>query len=344
LRRIALIPVVALGLALATPAAAQLNDNRGLYDRIDRLERDIQTMQAQAARGGTTVVNSPAVGGGTSVSPPPSIPTPARVTQLDERVDQLEDLVRALTGKVEEATYKAQQTQKQLERMQADIDLRFKELGPATPAPATSTQPPATPPQPGGVSMPGPGAGGGVLAVPKNSAEGPGPAPGPQALGAVSDKDIKRPPAAEPPPGQAPVLTPPASVLIKDPQALYKDAYDRLQRNDTAGAEDEFKTFLKKYPDHQLAGSAQFWLANIVFVRQDYANSALAFLEAYKKYPKTTKAPDMLWMASQSFAKLDPPRKPEACKTLEMLFRDHPNMPDHVRRGATQDKQKLGCK
>jgi len=332
LRRIALIPLLALGLALAHPASAQITDNRGLYDRIDRLERDIQTLQTQLARSGgagSTVITSPALsaGGNPIVASAPM--SPARASQLDERVDQLDDLVRDLTGKLEEITYKTQQTQKQLERMQADIDLRFRELQPGGAVPAT------TPAVPLGVSMPGPAA----PIPPKNGADGPGLAPGPQVLGVLTVPDGKRSGAE-----QAPVLTPPSSVAApKEGVALYDDAYSKVQSGDYAGAEAEFKAFLSANPNHQRALSAQYWLADLMFVRQDYKNSAAAFLETYKKDPKSTKAPDMLWKVAQSFARLDPPDKTDACKALNLLFAQHPTMSDNVRRGASQDKQKLGC-
>lgn len=337
MRRIALIPLLALGLALASPASAQLTDNRGLYDRIDRLERDIQTLQAQLARGGnpgTTVVTSPALSAGSTPMSSGAPMSAARTSQLDERVDQLEDLVRDITGKLEEANYKTLQTQKQLERMQADIDLRFKELQTVGGAPAPAAQP--------GLSMPA--ASGSALPVPpKNGADGPGLAPGPQVLGVLTGAEAKRL-NAEPPPGQAPVLTPPASVVPpKDAVAIYDDAYAKVQSGDYAGAEAGFKAFLAGNPKHQRAISAEYWLADLMFVRQDYKNSAAAFLETYKKDPKSTKAPDMLWKVAQSFARLDPPDKTDACKALALLFAQHPNMSDNVRRGATQDKQKLGC-
>jgi tol-pal system protein YbgF len=335
-RRIAFLPVLAVLAAFSLPASAQVSDNSDLYNRIDRLERELQTLQAQAARGGvpsTTVVNSPALGGGTSTSygsAGPSNPPGNLAVQLTDRVDQLEDQVQQITGKVEEATHKANEVAAQLQRLQADIDLRFKELqGGATPAPG-STQPPAP-----GVSMPGP-AGAGVN-VGGNASDANGAAPGPQVLGTMSARDLKKAEQA------APAAPAPAATQFKDPQAMYDDAYAKIQGNDYDGAEAEFKAFLTKFPSHQLASNAQFWIADIAFMRKDFKQSATLFLEAYKKYPHNSKAPDMLYKAGASFARLDPPRKSEACTAFKLLFEEQPSMPEHVRRAATADKKTLGC-
>ncbi len=327
MRRIALLPVLAMLVAFSVPASAQVSDNSELYTRIDRLEQSLQALQAQVAAGGvpsTTVVNSPALGGGTTSSF--SSPSPGNVSgnlavQLTDRVDQLETQVQQITGKVEEATHKANEVSAQLQRLQADIDLRFKEL------------------QGGGAAAAAAAAAG--SAVPGGGAEGGGPAagsaPGPQVLGTMAAQDLKK---AE---QQQAASAAAAPVQFKDPQAMYDDAYAKIQSGDYNGAQDRFKAFVAKYPTHQLAANAQFWIADIAYMQKDFRQSAAMFLEAYKKYPKNSKAADMLYKAGASFARLDPPRKTEACTAFKLLFEEHPSMPEHVRRAADADKKTLGC-
>ena len=213
MRRIVLFTALAALMAFSAPAFAQYSaDNRPLYDRIDRLERDLQTLQAQVSRGGsgsTTVIASPAAP--MADMPPAAAPlSPGMRHQLDERVDQLEDQLRQLIGKVEEANHKAMVNADEMKRLQADIDLRFKELQPGL----AQTQPAPL------ASMPV-SAGGGTLRgnanVGGNSAEG-GPAPGPQSLGSLSLHEPGTPPSA----AQAPALTPP---VPKDAKGMYEDAY-----------------------------------------------------------------------------------------------------------------------
>ncbi|MDA8230258.1 MAG: tol-pal system protein YbgF [Magnetospirillum sp.] len=347
MRRIAFIPVVlTAALMLTTPVSAQTADTQALYDRIDRLERDVQTLEAQAGRGGapaTTVISSPALGGGVSTVPQSSGSAPlphGMAAQLDDRVDQLEDELRQLTGKVEEANYKAEQALKQLQRMQTDIDLRFKELQPGGAAGTPAAAGPA--PSSGGAGAPVPLAGNATIGG--NAASGEGVAPGPQVLGTLSSKDLKPSPAAAAAAG-APVLTPPPGLkepeAPKTPKSMYEDAYKLAQKGDYAGAEEGFRAFLAKYPTNTLAGNAQYWLGDIAFARKDFRQAAGLFGEAYKKYPKSEKAPDMLYKLGASFANLD--MKREACRSFAILFSAHPDMPDRVRRAATAQKQKLAC-
>lgn len=320
------------GAAFLSPAMAQ-SDTRALYDRIERLERDLMTVQQQAARGGT--------GGGGVVRANDGSVAGTMANRLDDRITELEEANRFLTGKIEEANFKASQLAKQLERMQADLDLRFKDLEASRGGSSSS----AAPAQPQSMSMPGPSAttpsGAPVLIPPKgvkpgaNAADNDGPAPGPQNLGSMPAGALKK--------GEAEASHQAAKAAPKDPQAAYEEAYALAQKGDYDGAEQGFQAFLKANPNHQLAGNAQYWLGDIAFSqRKDFAASAKLFGEAYKKYPKHTKAPDMLYKLGASFGQLN--MKDQACRTYALLFAEHPGMADRIKRAATGDKQRLGCK
>lgn len=330
MRRILLIPALSLLLSLGAGSAHAQYDSRGIYDRIDRLERDLQVMQAQVSRGGggSTVITSPALGGGATVRPSGSDQTisPGLATRLDERVDQLEEMVRQLTGRIEEVQFKNNQLSKQLERMQADIDLRFKDLqaagagGAAASLPAAGAQ--------NQMSMPAAN-GDKVNLIPPKGADAPGPASGPQVLGTMSEKDMKKAAVAAPP-------------KVLDAQGQYDAAYAAAQAGDYATAQAGFQDFLAKNPNHALAGNAQYWLGDIAYSKKDFNTAAATFLEGYKKFPKHTKAPDMIYKAGSSFGQLG--KKKEACTAFAILFADQPQMPDRVKRAAVAEKQKYDCK
>ena len=304
--------------AFASPAFAQY-ENRAMSDRLDRLERDLQMMQAQAARsaGGSTVITSPALGGGAASAPRPQAQplSPGMATRLDERVDQLEELVRQLTGKVEEANFKTAQVARQMERLQADLDMRLKDLQSGQ----GQSSAPAQAGQAQQLSMPA-----------AKGNDSPGPASGPQTLGTLSERDLKKP---------APVAP---SAAPKDAQGLYDMAYDALQGGDYATAEKGFQDFLAQNGSHQLAGNAQYWLGDIAYVRKDFNTSAVTFLEGYKKFPKHSKAADMIYKAGSAFGQMG--KKKEACTAFAILFNEQPKMPDRVKRAATAEKQKYECK
>ena len=297
----------------ASAAMAQSYDQRAMYDRMDRLERDLQTLQSQLARGGASslVVTSPAAQnmGNGRVS--------AADGSISDRLDDLEEQLRQLTGKVEEATFRAQQAGSKLERFQADVDLRFKEINDQLHPVAAEA--PAAAGDKGGVP-------------PKNSAENAGLAPGPQNLGTISDKDLKKAQASPPPA---------AAAVPKDPKAAYDAAYALYQSNDYAGAITAFQGFLAKFPDHQFAPGAQYWVGQSNYAQKDYKTALSAFADGYKKFPTSTKAPDLLYMMSKSFAQLD--KDTQACSAISLLFKNHPDMPDRLRKAAAADKVKLGC-
>ena len=134
MRRLAFIQVFIPLMVMVFPAMAQVSgDNLALYDRVDRMEQDLQTLRAQLASRetqATIVVNSPY-----SILPPQASdtvdPVPAARTlggRLSDRVNQSEDLLRQLTGRIEWVNHRIDQSAKQIARMQADVDLRFKEM------------------------------------------------------------------------------------------------------------------------------------------------------------------------------------------------------------------------
>src|SRR5882724_7885996 len=113
-------------LSLIGTAQAQDNrDLRPLLDRLDRMERDMNQLQRQVYRGGST--------SGAPV-PAPSADSGAAVN-LELRLDQLETQMRSLTGSLEEANYSIDQLKRRLDKLVSDVDQRLTQLEhPGTPA------------------------------------------------------------------------------------------------------------------------------------------------------------------------------------------------------------------
>jgi tol-pal system protein YbgF len=300
---------------------------------------------AAALAQSSTVIRSPAIGGGTTSSNPygaspygsaaassgaSSGGGGGQIERLEERINELEDLVRQLTGKVEEANFKAQQANKALERMQGDIDFRFKEMqegkGGAAPAAAASPPPaPATAANGAPVLIPPKGA----VAPGGNGAGSTGLAPGPTNLGQTAAAAPAAPAAAA------------APAAPKDPQAAYDAAFAMAQKGDYDNAMAAFDAFLKAYPNHSLAANARYWQGDILFTKKDFGAAAAVLLEAYKKYPKHPKSPDMIFKAAMSFVQRGETQK--ACSAFAILYKNHPDMPDRISRAASAERQRLGC-
>src|SRR5215211_6715743 len=96
---------VALGIGLCVaPAWSQ---DRSAYERLDRLERDLNMLQRHVYRGAP----APMGDGGVALN-----------AQL--RMDRLEAQMRELNGRVEEFMNHAEQVRQRVEQLSSDIELR----------------------------------------------------------------------------------------------------------------------------------------------------------------------------------------------------------------------------
>ncbi len=122
----------------------------------------------------------------------------------------------------------------------------------------------------------------------------------------------------------------------------YQYAFDLLRQTKYADAEKALSTFVDEYPDHPLAGNASYWLGETYYVRKDYDNAALTFAETFKKYPQSGKAPDSLLKLGMSLAALG--ETADACKALHELSARYPKAPDATKQRAAKEQAKNGCK
>ncbi len=313
-------PVFALALlglaASAAPSFAQQTDVKPLLDRIDRLERDVNLLQRQVYRG-----TSP---GGTPV---PVSPPDAQSALSDEvRIGQLEDQMRTLTGQIEEISYSIDQMKHRLDALSSDVDQRLTALehpGAANAAPAAApvgaaagAKPAAAGPPPAGAT-PGTANTSGVLGQLSTSGQA-GPPPAPQQQAAA--------------PAQLPTGT---------PMEQYQYAFGLLRQAKYADAETAFKSFIQRFPNDQLAGSAQYWLGETYYVRQQYKDAATAFAFGYQKYPKSGKGADYLLKLGMSLGNLG--QKQDACSAFQRLDRDFPTAPGNIKEHESAERQQLGC-
>ena len=126
-----------------------------------------------------------------------------------------------------------------------------------------------------------------------------------------------------------------------DPKQDYERAYGYLLQQNYAGAERAFEDFLQRYPDDALAGNAQYWLGESLYVRGQYKAAASAFLKGYQTYRNSAKAPDSLLKLAMSLDRLG--QKGAACSSFDELDSRFPNAPSHVKTRARTERQRIGC-
>lgn len=108
-------------LAVMAPGArAQDTSIKTLVDRVERLQRDFNTLQRQVYRGETP---PPSEG-----SSPGGEVSDTQAARIQLRLSQFETEVRRLTGQVEEQAFRINQIAQRLDKLVADIDLRLQRL------------------------------------------------------------------------------------------------------------------------------------------------------------------------------------------------------------------------
>ncbi|MEE1924513.1 tol-pal system protein YbgF [Pseudomonas sp. 148P] len=116
-------------------------------------------------------------------------------------------------------------------------------------------------------------------ATPENSADGGATAPAAGNPAAAANQ-----PAASSEPGD------PAK------EKLYYDAaFDLIKAKDFDKAAQAFNAFLRKYPNSQYAGNAQYWLGEVNLAKGDLQGAGQAFAKVSQLYPKHNKVPDSLY-------------------------------------------------
>ncbi|MBD1552849.1 tol-pal system protein YbgF [Pseudomonas typographi] len=79
-------------------------------------------------------------------------------------------------------------------------------------------------------------------------------------------------------------------------EKLYYDAaFDLIKAKDFDKASQAFTAFLRRYPNSQYAGNAQYWLGEVNLAKGDLQGAGQAFAKVSQAYPKHAKVPDSLY-------------------------------------------------
>ena len=126
------------------------------------------------------------------------------------------------------------------------------------------------------------------------------------------------------------------------PEDQYKFATSFLKIGDYNTAERAFREFVKKNPEHKLAGNAQYWYAETFRIRQLYTDAASAYLEGYQNYPKSDKAPINLLKLGVSLVQIG--EKDQGCLMISGVKKQYPNANESVIQKAKYEEKKFECK
>lgn len=108
-------------------------------------------------------------------------------------------------------------------------------------------------------------------------------------------------------------------------QRAYEAALAYFREGDFRNAGASFYDFARRYPQSDLAASAQYWLGNTYYAQRDYPNAIAAQQVVLEKYPKDARAPEALLNIASSNMELKD--RAAARQALETLVANYPDSP-----------------
>ena len=304
-------------------------DNHNIYETLEIIKNDLKTLERAVYSGSIEVKAST---------------NDSSVSNLDQnsedvltrhllKLSEVEDQFRELTNKFEEINFKLDKLSTRVSKIQADNQIRFQDIetnissGNISSVENQLSSKPKTDEQ---------------KVLPGSSQ--------PQDLGTISYKDTETNETSQ----QIQSVDTTASIVTETfqseekilPQDLnavkqYEFATSFLKVGDYSTAERAFREFVLSNPDHELAGSAQYWYAETFRIRQLYTDAASAYLEGYQKYPKGKKAPINLLKLGVSMVQIG--EKDQGCKMINGVELQYPNANQSVIQKAKYESKKFEC-
>ena len=133
----------------------------------------------------------------------------------------------------------------------------------------------------------------------------------------------------------------PASALPGEAGPLFAEAKSRLLQFDYGGAETAFRAFLSAFGDDPQAGEAQYWLAEVLYQQEAYAESGAAYTDMIRSYPDDPRAPEALAKLARSMRLVGD--TDQACNALDILPQRYPNASGVTKNLAAGERVRAGC-
>ena len=239
------------------------------------------------------------------------------------KLSELEEQFKILTNNFEEVNFKLDKLSSRITKVQTDNQMRFQDL------------------ERSGMSLE-------EKSIAKKEKKLPGSSE-PKDLGGVSESDvasveqIQKTQSIE---SAGTVVTETAERAEKilpnsSPEKQYEFAVSFLKVGDYETAEFALREFIDDNPKHELAGNAQYWYGETFRVRQLYQDAATAYLDAYQKYPKSSKAPVNLLKLGVMLVQIG--EKQQGCTMILGVKDQYPKANQSIIQKAEYEKKKFNC-
>lgn len=131
----------------------------------------------------------------------------------------------------------------------------------------------------------------------------------------------------------------------KDVKYTAKEMYDTalalLKKGQYEKAEVTFLEFMKKNPDSELVGNANYWLGETYYVRGRYEQAAGIFADGLSKYKSNPKAPDNMLKLGLTLKRLK--QNEASCTAFKNLAKEFPKASQNLKDRAKEEAEKLAC-
>jgi tol-pal system protein YbgF len=104
--------------------------------------------------------------------------------------------------------------------------------------------------------------------------------------------------------------------------ADYRAAVELVKAGNHAEAIEALRAFLRKYPRHDYADNAQYWLGEAFYAQKDYPHALAEFRSVIETYPRGNKVPDALLKVGYCYSALGQGDKARA--VLEQVVNLYP--------------------
>ncbi len=123
----------------------------------------------------------------------------------------------------------------------------------------------------------------------------------------------------------APVVVAPVdnASRIQGEREAYQKAFDTLRELRYAQATQEFRAFLKKYPNGRYAHIAQYWLGEASYAQRNFKQAIIDYQALLQNYPSSPKQAEAMLKIGYSQHELK--QDSEAKKTLDQLIKLYPD-------------------
>ncbi|MFH1380336.1 MAG: tol-pal system protein YbgF [bacterium] len=107
------------------------------------------------------------------------------------------------------------------------------------------------------------------------------------------------------------------------PSEIYRIGYNDFIRSRYDLASIQFRRYLERYPQGELAGKAKFYLAECLYLKEKWEEAIVQYNEMIKSYPAHEFVPEAMLKKGMSLQKIKKPK--EAVSVYQSLIDTHPS-------------------